>query len=289
MFDYVSLVLATACIGFMFIGVLGGNRYHSYVKDLDKGIYPMRGFYTIGFYLSRTRLFRLRGKLARDLKKQAAILYGEIYHEYFAALAWAQFISMSLLGVSVLLIFGALAGSTAAVFFILMSGLAVAAFWNLALSKMKETLAKRRDECVSEFPEMISKLSLLISTGMVLSDAWKHVARGKDGELYSLMRKTVEMIDNGESEISAIYRFGVLSDAPEIKKFSSAIIQGLEKGNVGLADFLTAQASELLAAKRQFLLQKGEIAAGKLIIPLAIMFIGIIMIIIVAAIQSMPF
>jgi len=273
----------------MVFGVLGGNRYHKYVKDLDKGIYPMRGLYTIGFRLNQTGLFRLRGKLSRELKKQASILYGGVYQEYFATLAWVQFLSMTLLGVSILLLIGALAGSMASIFFILICGLAVAAFWNLALSKMKETLAKRRDECVSEFPEMISKLSLLISTGMVLTDAWKHVAMGKEGELYNLMRKTVEMIDNGESEISAIYRFGVLSDAPEIKKFSSAIIQGLEKGNIGLADFLVAQASELLSTKRQLLLQKGEIAAGKLIIPLAIMFVGIIMIIIVAAVQSMPF
>lgn len=73
------------------------------------------------------------------------------------------------------------------------------------------------------------------------------------------------------------------------EKFTSAMVQGIEKGNSELADFLVSQASELWAHKRQLALQKGEIAAGKLIIPLGLMFGGIIMIIVAAAMQSMSF
>jgi tight adherence protein C len=163
------------------------------------------------------------------------------------------------------------------------------AIWNLSMSKMKEAVAKRRDACVLEFPNMVSKLSLLINSGMVLREAWYLVANGKEGVLYDLMKKACEFMENGESDVAAIHKFGVLSDSIEIKKFTSAMVQGMEKGNSELADFLVSQASELWAHKRQLALQNGEIAAGKLIIPLGLTFAGIIMIIVSAAMQSMSF
>lgn len=112
---------------------------------------------------------------------------------------------------------------------------------------------------------------------------------GKNGELYNLMRKACEYMRNGDSDAVAIHKFGILSDSPEIKKFSSSMIQGMEKGNSELAEFLMGQASEQLAHKRQLALQQGEKAAGKLIIPLGITFFGIIMIIISAAMQGLNF
>ena len=289
MFDYFALTISTICIGLLLYGVIKGNPYYNFVENLDKEQYPFRSLYVAGFSLNNTSLFRLRGKTARELKKHATILYGEVYSEFYSTLAWAQFLSLSLMAVSILLIFGALAGSSSAIIFVIISGLAVAAFWNISILKMKEALDKRRDDCVSEFPAMISKLSLLINTGMVLRDAWKFIAERNDGELYKLMRISVEHMNNGESDIYAIYKFGVLSDAPEIKKFTSAIIQGMEKGSKDLTEFLTSQSSELLSTKKQMALQKGEIAAGKLIIPLGITFVGIIMIIVSAAMQSMSF
>ena len=136
---------------------------------------------------------------------------------------------------------------------------------------------------------MVPKLTLLINSGMVLREAWYLVANGKEGPLYTLMKKACEDMENGDSDAVAINKFGILSDSNVIKKFTSAMVQGIEKGNSELADFLNAQVSELLAHKRQLALQNGEVAAGKLIIPLGITFGGIIMIIIAASMQSMSF
>jgi len=157
------------------------------------------------------------------------------------------------------------------------------------MSKMKETVQARKDACEMEFPNMVSKLSLLINSGMILREAWELVAYGKEGELYDLMRTSCDYMRNGDSDSVAIHKFGMLSDSAEIKKFSSLMIQGLEKGNRELVDFLVGQASEYLAHKRQLALQQGEKAAGKLIIPLGITFVGIILIIIAAAMQGLSF
>ena len=103
------------------------------------------------------------------------------------------------------------------------------------------------------------------------------------------MKQACEDMENGESDIGAIYKFGITSDSASIKKFTSAMIQGMQKGNSELADFMVSQTRELWAHKRQMALQQGEVAAGKLIIPLGITFAGIIMIIVSAAMQSMSF
>ena len=282
---FFSLIIATISAIMLIVGFLKGKKYEVYIENLDLTEHPLKEYYVVGYFFSNTKLLRLRGKLSQSLKREATILYGDVYYEYYAGLVWAQFLSFSILGICVASIFASFAGG----FFLMIGLLAIAAIWNLTISKMKETLQKRSDDCVSEFPDMIAKLALLINSGMVLHDAWKLIAYGKDGELYDLMKKTCTFMDNGESDMTAIYKFGIISDSPEIKKFSSAIIQGLEKGNSGLADFLANQANELWEHKRQLVLQKGEVAAGKLIIPIALMFGGIILIIISAAMQSMAF
>lgn len=285
----IFLVLASLLTILFIIHLSKGKKYESLVANLDSSEYFLKNLYVVGFSLSNTKMFSLKGKLERDLKKNAKLVWDNIYYEYYANLAWAQFLSLALLVLCVGLILSSLVGGEAALLIFGITVLFVLAIWNLSMSKMKEAVAKRRDECVIEFPNMVSKLSLLINSGMVLREAWYLVANGKEGALYELMKKACECMDNGDSDATAIHKFGVLSDSIEIKKFTSAMVQGIEKGNSELADFLVSQASELWAHKRQLALQKGEIAAGKLIIPLGLMFGGIIMIIVAAAMQSMSF
>ena len=285
----IFLVLASVFTILFVVNLAKGKKYTQLIEGLDEKEYFLKNIYIVGFSLNDSKLFHLRGKLERDLKKSSKLVWDNIYYEYYANLAWAQFLSLALLVLAFGFSFAALLGGEAALMIAGIVILFVMAIWNLCMSKMKEAVAKRRDECVLEFPNMVSKLSLLINSGMVLREAWYLVADGKEGPLYELMKKACECMDNGESDAAAIHKFGVLSDSVEIKKFTSAMVQGIEKGNSELADFLVSQAAELWAHKRQLALQQGEIAAGKLIIPLGLMFGGIIMIIVSAAMQSMSF
>lgn len=285
----IFLIIATLTTMLFVISLIKGQKYGPLVQNLDSSEYFLKDLYLVGFFLSETKLFRLKGKIERDLRKDAKLVWDNVYAEYYARLTWAQFLSIALLIISIGSILCSLLTAEVILIMIVIMILFIMAIWNLFMSKMKEAVEKRRDECVYEFPNMVSKLSLLINSGMVLREAWYLVADSKDGPLYELMKKSCEFMDNGESDTSAIHKFGVLSDSLEIKKFTSAMIQGLEKGNSELANFLISQASELWEHKRQLALQQGEIAAGKLIIPLGLMFGGIIMIIVSAAMQSMTF
>ena len=285
----VLLLLASFSTIFFVIFLIKGKEYTSLVENLDASEYFLKEIYIVGFALSNTKLFRLRGKLERELKKSSKLVWNNIYFEYYANLVWAQFLALGFLTLCVGLIISSFFAGAPAVIVLFMMILFIMAIWNLSMSKMKEAVNKRRDECELEFPNMVPKLTLLINSGMVLREAWYLVANGKEGPLYTLMKKACEDMENGDSDAVAINKFGTPSDSNVIKKFTSAMVQGIEKGNSELADFLNAQVSELLAHKRQLALQNGEVAAGKLIIPLGITFGGIIMIIIAASMQSMSF
>ena len=287
--NFIMLLLASITTVLFLVNLARGKQYGYMVESLDGGEYFLKELYVVGFSLNDGKIFKLRGKMERNLKKQAKLLWGDRYYEYYANLAWAQFLSLTLLVVSVGFSLSGFLKTEQLPILLILVLLFVAAFWNLSLSRMKEKVQPRREVCEAEFPNMVSKLALLINSGMVLREAWRVTAYGKEGTLYTLMKQACEDMENGESDIGAIYKFGVTSDSASIKKFTSAMIQGMQKGNSELADFMVSQTSELWAHKRQMALQQGEVAAGKLIIPLGITFAGIIMIIVSAAMQSMSF
>lgn len=287
--NFIMLLLASITTVLFLVNLARGKQYGYMVESLDGGEYFLKELYVVGFSLNDGKIFKLRGKMERNLKKQAKLLWGDRYYEYYANLAWAQFLSLTLLVVSVGFSLSGFLKTEQLPILLILVLLFVAAFWNLSLSRMKEKVQQRREVCEAEFPNMVSKLALLINSGMVLREAWRVTAYGKEGTLYTLMKQACEDMENGESDIGAIYKSGVTSDSASIKKFTSAMIQGMQKGNSELADFMVSQTSELWAHKRQMALQQGEVAAGKLIIPLGITFAGIIMIIVSAAMQSMSF
>ena len=287
--NFIMLLLASITTVLFLVNLARGKQYGYMVESLDGGEYFLKELYVVGFSLNDGKISKLRGKMERNLKKQAKLLWGDRYYEYYANLAWAQFLSLTLLVVSVGFSLSGFLKTEQLPILLILVLLFVAAFWNLSLSRMKEKVQQRREACEAEFPNMVSKLALLINSGMVLREAWRVTAYGKEGTLYTLMKQACEDMENGESDIGAIYKFGVTSDSASIKKSTSAMIQGMQKGNSELADFMVSQTSELWAHKRQMALQQGEVAAGKLIIPLGITFAGIIMIIVSAAMQSMSF
>jgi tight adherence protein C len=134
---------------------------------------------------------------------------------------------------------------------------------------------------LSEFSNVVSKLALLINAGMILREAWADVAYTGNSVLYQEMQKTVEDMENGMSESDALFAFGMRCMIPEIKKFTSTLIQGIQKGNSNLAVMIQEQSKEVWNLKRQNVRRQGEKAASNLLIPIFLMFIGILIMVIV--------
>lgn len=272
----------------VYIVLLFKGRDNDYMLEpLDSDAFPLKFLYSAGFALQETRLGRLRGKLGSKLRDEAAMYYGKKYAEFYARAIWAQTLSIALAAVAVMFLTAGLFSGEMCTFFALM-GVALgilAAYYFITYTS--EKLKTRRDECADELPNAISKLALLVNSGTTLHAAWKMVAFGKDGVIYDLMREACQRMDNGKPEIDAIYDFGSLSGSQEVKKFTSALLQSMERGGGGeLSQFLENQSAELWGQRRQRLLQKGEQAASALLMPISLMFIGVMLIVLVSAIQS---
>lgn len=98
------------------------------------------------------------------------------------------------------------------------------------------------------------------------------------------MRISCEDMENGMSEVDAIHKFGRYTNSSEVRKFTSALNQSIERGGGELSDFLARQSTEMWALKKQLMLQKGEAAASKLLAPTAMLFVAIIVAVMTGAI-----
>lgn len=281
----VGTVLAVVFIALLF----RGSKNDYLIEPLDSDAFPLKFLYSVGFALQDTKFARLRGRLGNQLRDDATLFYGRKYGEFYARAIWAQTLSIALAAATLLFLLAGISGADACGFLTVTGVVLAAAAAYYFLTYTAGKLSERRKRCEEELPNAISKLALLVNSGTTLYMAWKIVAFGKEGMLYDLMRRTCESMDNGKSEIDAMYEFGALSGAPEVKKFISALIQSLERGGGELPIFLGNQSTELWSQHRQRLLQKGEQAAGALLMPITLMFVGVILIILAAAMQSFSF
>ena len=279
---YVYLGVGTILAVLFIIHLRKGEQYEAFYENLDENIYPLCSLYGVGFSWSATRIFRLKEKRAVDLMAQASLLYEPQYAEYYANVVWAQTITFVHLFLTVTFLMAGILYDSA----ILMLGAGI--FMSVVigvycLENMKDTLSKRTEECEYQLPEVVSTMAVLVNSGMVLREAWSMVANNGTGAFYELMQKAADNMHNGYSDIDAIFLFGRESNSTEIKKFTSALIQSMEKGGAELSSFLARQSSELWNTKKQRMLQNGEKAATKLLLPIVLIFVGVIIIVMTAA------
>lgn len=277
---FVYLLLGSVLAILFIIKILRGEKYFYLVENLDGGEYPVKSLYCVGFSWSESKLLALKGKIREKLIGQAKLLYDAKYAEYYASLVWAQAITFIHLCLTIgLLLAGAFNSAL-----MLIIGLAMAGVFGFYfINRMNDLLKTRETECTAELPEIVSTMALLINAGMMLRNAWRTIAESKEGTVYELMRQSCVDMDNGVSEVDAIHRFGRLSNSAEIRKFTSALAQSIERGGSELADFLGRQSIEMWTLKKQLMLQKGEAAASKLLAPTVMLFIGIIVAVITGA------
>ena len=263
--------------------IAGFRRAHLFAT-LEEKEYPFKEIYFVGFALMRLIKYKYKSKGDRKLRRQLSVLYGDRYADFFIRVVYAQKTTIALtIAVLSFAVYG-LANDTTVL--AVMFGFAALSYYYFGKSTAKR-ISRRSDKMLMDFSEVISKLALLTNAGMILREAWEEVAYTGEGALYDEMQKCVEDMRNGESEVDALFKFGVRCIIPEIKKFTSTLVQGLTKGNSELAFSLKEQSKEVWDAKKQSTKRLGEKAASKLLIPICIMFIGILIMIIVPIFGNM--
>lgn len=255
-----------------------GLKYNAMFDVLEEKDYPFKEIYGMGYAVLEMFKYKYKSKGDRKLRQQLEVLYGEKYSEYYLRVIHSQQITLTL---TVLVLAFSFYGLTSEILACVI-GLVFAAlaYYYFGTATAKKIL-RRSEELLHDFSEVVSKLALLTNAGMILREAWQEVAYAGTGVIYTEMQTAVNEMNNGVADIDAVYNFGTRCIIPEIKKFTSTIIQGMTKGNSELTAMMQEQSKEVWALKKQIVRREGEKAASKLLIPICIMFIGILIMILI--------
>jgi tight adherence protein C len=284
LFDIVVFAIGAIFLGIWLIFFFTGLKYAQLFDGLDENEYPFKEIYFLGYAIMEAIHYQYKSKHDRKLRKELGVLYGDKYAEYYIRVIYAQKVTLSF---TVLLLAAPLYGFAndilASLVVVMFAGLAFYYFGTLTETK----IMKRSEELLMDFSNVVSKLALLTNAGMILREAWEEVAYTGETTLYKEMQTTVNEMKNGVSEIDAMFNFGSRCIIPEIKKFTSTIVQGMVKGNSDLIIMLQEQSKEVWALKKQNVRRQGEKASSKLMIPMMLMFVGILIMVIVPVFANM--
>lgn len=276
--DIVVFCIGLCILLFWIAMYIKGKPYEQLFQGLDNGDYPMGDTYFVGYAVAEMLHMDYKNKNARELRKKLSVLYEAKYTDYYLRVISAMQFTMGLTVACLAAPMYFLSGSLA-LFVLLLAG-AFAAYYYYGVS-MNEKLKAREEQILSDFSEVVSKLALLVNSGMILSEAWRRVAFSGERTIYQEMRRSVEDMENGESMVVTLYNFGQRCMLPEIKKFATTLIQGVTQGNKELAGMLTLQSKEVWELKKQLVRRQGELANNKLLLPMCVTFIGILIMVMV--------
>ena len=240
--DYIVFGIGAVLLGIWLVLFFTGLKYASLFDALTEKEFPLKEINFVGYAALELVHYSYKSKHDRKLRKELSVLFGEKYAEYYLRVIHAQEITMSLtLAILGFALYGVADDIAVLVVLLIFAGLAYYYFGTLT----EKRILKRSEEMLRDFSNVVSKLALLTNAGMILREAWTEIAFSGETTIYREMQTSVEEMNNGISEIDAIFRFGKRCIIPEIKKFSSTIVQGLVKGNNELAMMLQAQSREV--------------------------------------------
>lgn len=217
-------------------------------------------------------------------------LYGKKYAEYKTQGLIAKIISYGWIGMGIIMTLSALIigfGDSKKGLMILVLGLMFLGVFLYAMyDQISSQVNKRRNAIERQFSGVVSKLALLVTSGMIMDRAWRETAYSQDGELYREMQATAEELDNMVSPEVAYSAFIKRCNTKETAKLASALIQNLSKGNAEMGRLLKTMAQEAWSERRNLAKRDSEQANAKLMIPTMMLLISILVMIMVPIAQN---
>ena len=172
--------------------------------------------------------------------------------------------------------------------------LAVILFVLKEKDEVKKERIKRKKQMMLDYPEIVDKLTLLISAGMTVKNAWFRIAEEyrqkktvhKTRYAYEEMETACYEMKSGISEMESYERFAERCDLQAYLKLGALLSQNLRKGNRGLAELLQAEAAQAFEERKALAKRQGEEAGTKLLLPMFFMLGVVLIIVIVPAFMS---
>ena len=286
--DVTRILLLVIATVLTILWIILAKKYEAEFKDLTDSIDPNEYRYPelfcVGFGIMKLLHIDSKSKRARKRIKEISEVQGNRYAEYYFYVINGAKWTYGATVVVAMAILGALGNSgLATVFGVALAGLLM---WYVE-ELMNDKLEEKRDQLLADLPQMLSKMTLLVNSGMVVREAWRKIAESGDRVLNKEMLLTVEEMNNGVAELDAYKNFADRCAIKEIRRFSSTMVQNMQKGNSEIAYFLKEMSDEMWEEKKHLVKRKGEAANSKLLIPTAMIFMGILVLVMAPTFLSM--
>ena len=173
---------------------------------------------------------------------------------------------------------------------LLFGGVAVVLLNLSKREKQQKEEEQRLRQMELEYPEIVSKMVILLGSGMSVSQMWNRISAQyltkrqkkqiKENPAYEEILRTWREIEDGESERTAIEKFGRRTGIRCYHRLSQLLIQNMEKGVQGIYEQLEQEAEDSFRERKQAARKIGEEAGTKLLIPMIIM-LGVVMAVVI--------
>ncbi len=162
--------------------------------------------------------------------------------------------------------------------------------------KKSEELKKRKKDMELEYSEIVSKMAILLGSGMSVKQAWSNIsARYLDKRkknqvseipIYEEMLITEREINDGKSERIAYQNFCERVNIMCYHRLIRLLISSLDRGSRNICENLEQESEEAFEERKAVARRLGEEASTKMLLPMMIMMSIVIAVIIVPAILS---
>lgn len=161
----------------------------------------------------------------------------------------------------------------------------------IRIEKEKERKKEKEKALLAEYPNIVSKLTILVGSGMTMKQAWNKISasyiekrqksKSEENAAYEEMYRTTRELEEGKSERQAYQKFGERIALPSYYRLVRILIQSLQKGPKGMMELLEQESEKAFEERKHIAKKLGEEASTKMIFPLIIMM-AIVMAIIIA-------
>jgi len=263
------------------------------IKKLEKNIEELQNgnlkcinvFVMPGYVLQREISAIGKGEIHKQIMTKCFEMYGKKYAACKTKKLLAQVLSFPLIGMAGSLMLGVIllgiSGTSTGMTVIGAGTILVLTLVYAMYDELNDLVKKRRKAIGKQFPNVVSKLALLVTSGMIMERAWKETAYSQEAELYKEMQKTSEELENLVSPESAYSNFINRCNTKESAKLASAIMQNLSKGNAEIGKLLKDMAREAWQERRHTAKRDAEKANSKLMIPTMLLFLAILIMLMV--------
>lgn len=169
--------------------------------------------------------------------------------------------------------------------------------WQLSWKEKKIEKQKKRQKCLKQdYPDIVYRMILFISSGMTVRCAWDKTVlnyreRRKKGLSlkwgYEEMIISQKEMNYGISELKAYENFGRRCGLQNYIRFASLLIQQVRRGAKGMNQLLIQEVMEAEILRRENARKKAEEAGTKLLFPMILLMTVVFAVLLIPAFLSL--